>query len=83
MFSYKTKGTCSREIDFDIEDNTIKEVHFLGGCNGNLKGISALVKGMKVDDAISKLEGIDCRGKGTSCPDQFATALKEWKNNNL
>lgn len=83
MYSYKTKGTCSREIDFEIQDNTIKEVHFLGGCNGNLQGISALVKGMKIDDAISKLQGIDCGGRGTSCPDQLATALKEWKKENL
>ncbi|MBE6050795.1 MAG: TIGR03905 family TSCPD domain-containing protein [Clostridium sp.] len=82
MFTYKTKGTCAREISFEIENNMIKEVNFIGGCDGNLKAISSLVKGMKVEDAIERLEGIDCRGKGTSCGDQFSCALKEWKNNN-
>ncbi len=83
MNSYKTKGTCSREILFDIKDNVIKNVQFIGGCAGNLLGIGSLVKGMKVDDAISKLKGIDCNGKGTSCPDQLAQALIQWKENNL
>ncbi len=83
MFVYKTKGTCSTEIDFDIEGDTIKEVHFQRGCDGNLKGISALIAGMKVEDAIKKLDGIDCRGKGTSCPDQLAKALKEWQAGTL
>ncbi|MBE6047052.1 MAG: TIGR03905 family TSCPD domain-containing protein [Clostridium sp.] len=83
MFTYKTKGTCSTEINFSIEDNIIKKVNFERGCEGNLKGISALISGMKVDDAISRLEGIDCHGKGTSCPDQLAKALKEWKAGNL
>ncbi len=82
MNSYKTKGTCSREILFDIKDNVIKNVEFIGGCAGNLFGIGSLVKGMKVDDAIEKLKGIDCRGKGTSCPDQLAQALIQWKENN-
>ena len=82
MNTYKTKGTCSTEINFEIENNTIKSVQFVRGCEGNLQGISALVKGMNVDDAISKLEGIDCRNRGTSCPDQLAKALKEWKENN-
>lgn len=82
MFTYKTKGTCAREISFEIENDKIKEVHFVGGCDGNLKAISSLVKGMKVEDAIERLEGIDCRGKGTSCGDQFSAALKEWKKNN-
>lgn len=82
MYTYKTKGTCAREINFDIEDNKIKEVNFLGGCDGNLQGISALIKGLDVDDAIERLQGIDCRGKGTSCPDQLAQALIDWKNNN-
>lgn len=81
MYTYMTKGTCSSEINFDIENDTIKEVNFVRGCEGNLSGISKLVAGMKVDDAISKLDGIDCKGKGTSCPDQLAKALKAWKEN--
>lgn len=76
---YKTKGTCSSEISFDIEDDRVKNVQFTGGCNGNLKGIGALVEDMKVDDAIKKLEGIKCGFKPTSCPDQLACALKEYK----
>ena len=82
MNTYKTKGTCSTEINFEVENNIIKSVEFVRGCEGNLQGISALVKGMNIDDAISKLEGIDCRNRGTSCPDQLAKALKEWKENN-
>lgn len=82
MNTYLTRGTCSRQIEFEIENDKIKSVSFVGGCGGNLKGIASLVKGMKVDDAISKLKGIDCGGKGTSCPDQFAQALIEYKNNN-
>ncbi|MBS5926907.1 MAG: TIGR03905 family TSCPD domain-containing protein [Clostridium sp.] len=81
MYSYKTKGTCSTEITFSIENDIIKEVNFLRGCEGNLQGISRLVEGMNVDDAINKLQGIDCRGKGTSCPDQLAKALINWKEN--
>lgn len=77
---YKTKGVCSRQIEFDIEGNTIKNVSFMGGCNGNTQGIAALVKGMDVDDAISRLSGIDCGGRGTSCPDQLSKALMEYKN---
>lgn len=80
MYTYKTKGTCSTEISFDIDGDKIKEVHFTRGCEGNLKGISALIVGMKVDDAIERLAGIDCRGKGTSCPDQLSKALAEWKS---
>ena len=79
MYSYKTFGTCSREILFDIEGDTIKEVHFVGGCMGNTQGISSLVKGAKIDDVIKKLKGIDCGGKGTSCPDQLARALEKYK----
>ena len=81
MYSYKTKGTCSTEITFSIENDIIKEVNFLRGCEGNLQGISRLVEGMNVEDTINKLQGIDCRGRGTSCPDQLAKALKEWKEN--
>ncbi len=80
MYSYKTRGTCSREIQFDIDDNNIiKEVHFVGGCMGNTTGISALVKGRTVDEVINVLKGIDCGGKGTSCPDQLALALTAYK----
>ena len=76
---YKTSGTCSQLIDFEVEDDIIKSVAFTGGCNGNLKGISALVSGMKVDDAIAKLKGIKCGFKDTSCPDQLARALEQYK----
>lgn len=74
---YKTKGTCAREIHFEIDGDTIKEVTFIGGCGGNTQGVAALVKGMKVKDAIDRLAGIDCNGKGTSCPDQLSKALKQ------
>lgn len=73
---YKTKGTCSSAIDIQVKDGVIESVQFTGGCNGNLKGIAALVQGMKVEDAISRLEGIRCGMKPTSCPDQLAQALK-------
>ena len=76
---YKTCGTCSTLIDFDVDGDTITSVAFTGGCNGNLKGICALVSGMKVDDAISKLKGIKCGFKNTSCPDQLARALETYK----
>ena len=76
-YTYMTKGTCSRSIDVELEGNTIKSVSFLGGCHGNLQGISALVKGMKAEDVISRLEGICCGPKSTSCPDQLAQALKQ------
>ena len=76
--TYLTKGTCSQMIDFEIDDNgLIRNVVFTGGCNGNLQGISRLVEGMKVEEAINKLEGIRCGYKSTSCPDQLARALKE------
>ena len=75
---YKTKGTCSRQIEVTLaDDGIIEEVMFLGGCSGNTTGISALVKGMKAEDAISRLSGIKCGFKSTSCPDQLANALKE------
>ncbi|MCF0148086.1 MAG: TIGR03905 family TSCPD domain-containing protein [Clostridium sp.] len=79
MFIYKTKGVCATEIHLDIEKDTIKSVEFVRGCQGNLTGISALVSGMNIDDAINKLRGIDCRNKGTSCPDQLSKALEEYK----
>ena len=77
QYEYKTKGTCSQKIFFDIEDGKLINVKFLGGCNGNTQGVAALVKGMAVDEVIARLEGIDCGGRGTSCPDQLANALKE------
>jgi uncharacterized protein TIGR03905 len=75
--TYKTKGVCSRAIDFDIQDGKVRNVHFDGGCNGNTHGVAVLVEGMDVDEAIQKLSGINCNGRGTSCPDQLAKALKE------
>lgn len=77
---YNTRGTCARQILLDInDDDMINSVEFVGGCNGNLQGIAALVKGKKIDDVISVLKGIDCNFKGTSCPDQLAKALEEIK----
>ena len=77
QYEYKTKGTCSQRIFFDIEEGKVKNVQFVGGCNGNLKGIAALVEGMNVEDVITRVEGIRCGMKATSCPDQLAKALKE------
>ena len=79
QFEYKTQGTCSQRIFFDIEDGKVKNVQFLGGCNGNLKGIGSLVEGMDVDTIIARLEGTTCGLKATSCPDQLAKALKAAK----
>lgn len=79
QFDFKTKGTCSQRILFEIEDNILKNVQFIGGCNGNLKGIGSLVEGMDVDDVISRLEGTTCGMKATSCPDQLAVMLKKAK----
>ncbi len=75
-FNYTTKGVCSRSIQIDVEDGTVKDVKFSGGCHGNLQGIAKLVKDMKIDDVIEKLKGIKCGYKDTSCPDQLATALE-------
>ena len=77
---YRTKGVCSQSIHFDIEDNKIHNVSFVGGCNGNLKGIGALVEGQDARDVINRLEGTTCGFKSTSCPDQLAKALKEALN---
>ena len=82
MNSYKTSGTCSRQIDFDVIDGKLANVRFIGGCNGNLKGIAALVEGMDVDVAIQRLQGISCNGRPTSCPDQLAQALLKYKAQN-
>ena len=79
-FEYKTKGVCSRKITFDVENDQVKNVKFEGGCNGNLKGIGALIDGMNVDDAIARMKGIKCGMKSTSCPDQLAQALEQAKN---
>ena len=78
-FTYKTKGTCSQMINFTVEDNKVKNVQFIGGCNGNLKGIASLVEGMDIDDVIARVEGTTCGMKKTSCPDQLAQALKAAK----
>nr|WP_320058680.1 TIGR03905 family TSCPD domain-containing protein [uncultured Bacteroides sp.] len=75
--NYKTKGTCSTNIELDVEDGVVKEVFFWGGCNGNLQGISRLVKDMPVNKIIETLEGIRCGGRATSCPDQLCKALHE------
>nr|WP_084108694.1 TIGR03905 family TSCPD domain-containing protein [Clostridium cavendishii] len=77
--NFKTNGVCSREINFDVVDNKLINVSFLGGCDGNLKGLSSLLEGMEVSEVIKRLEGIKCGNKTTSCPDQLAKALKEIK----
>ena len=79
QYTYKTKGTCSREIAFEVENGKVTNVQFFGGCNGNLKGIAALVEGMSIDEVIARVEGITCGMKSTSCPDQLAQALKQAK----
>ena len=79
-YKYKTQGTCSQRILFEIEDGKVRNVQFLGGCNGNLKGIGSLVEGMDVDAVIERIDGICCGMKPTSCPDQLAQALKKAKN---
>lgn len=80
MYEYKTSGTCSQRILFDIVDGKVNNVQFIGGCNGNLKGIASLVEGMDAQEIISRLEGTTCGGKPTSCPDQLARALKQALN---
>ena len=79
---YKTKGVCSQEISFEIDEatNTITALSFVGGCNGNTNGISKLVVGMNVDEVIERLEGVTCGYRQTSCPDQLAKALREWRS---
>jgi uncharacterized protein (TIGR03905 family) len=80
--TYKTSGVCSSQINFEIDKDSkiVNAIEFIGGCNGNLSGISQLVVGMPVDEVIRKLEGIKCGFKSTSCPDQLAKALKEWRS---
>lgn len=77
---YTTKGVCSRKIDIDVEDGKIIKVQFLGGCSGNTQGVASLLVGMTVDEAIERLSGIHCGPRPTSCPDQVARALAEYKN---
>lgn len=76
-YTYNTQGTCSRSVTFEVNDGIVTNVKFVGGCNGNLKGIAALCEGQKAEDVIKKLEGITCGFKKTSCPDQLAEALKK------
>ena len=79
-YKYKTRGTCAREISFELENGIVKNVSFFGGCNGNLKGIAALVDGKKAEESIPLIKGIQCGFKPTSCPDQLANALQEALN---
>lgn len=76
-YTYTPRGVCSRQINLEVEDGIVTKLEVIGGCNGNLQGISKLVQGMKVEEVIKRLKGIDCNSKGTSCPDQIARALEE------
>lgn len=76
-YQYQTQGTCSRVINLEVENGIVKDVEFIGGCHGNLQGISSLVKGMTVEEVVAKLDGIKCGNKPTSCPDQLSKALQE------
>ena len=78
-FEYTPKGVCSRKMIFDLDGDIIRSVEVIGGCNGNLKGIASLLKGQNVNEIISRLDGITCGPKSTSCPDQIAQALKAYK----
>ena len=78
-YEYKTRGVCSRSIVIDVDNERIKSVRFVGGCNGNTQGVASLVAGMKLDDVIERLSGINCGGRGTSCPDQLSQALIQIK----
>ncbi|ABS33892.1 MULTISPECIES: TIGR03905 family TSCPD domain-containing protein [Clostridium] len=82
MYTYSPIGVCSKKITFDILNNKVVKVNFLGGCDGNLKGLSSLIEGMDIDDAIKRLQGITCGSKNTSCPDQLSKALQEAKKQN-
>ncbi|MDY5808050.1 MAG: TIGR03905 family TSCPD domain-containing protein [Lachnospira sp.] len=79
---FQTRGVCSSAIDFDVVDNKVTNVRFQGGCSGNTQGVAALVEGMNIDEAIKRMKGIKCGFKPTSCPDQLATALEQYKANN-
>ena len=76
MSVFRTRGVCAQAIEYEVLDGVVHNVKFIGGCSGNTQGVATLVEGMKVEDVISKLEGINCGGKGTSCPDQLSKALK-------
>ena len=75
--TYPCTGTCSTQIEIELEGDTIRSTSFTGGCHGNTQGIAALVRGMRAEEAVARLKGIDCRGRGTSCPDQLARALEQ------
>ena len=75
--THDCRRTCSRQIEIELEDGIVRSVVFTGGCHGNQQGVAALVRGMTAAEAVARLEGIDCRGRGTSCPDQLAKALKK------
>jgi len=77
MTIYKTKGVCSQEMHVELDGDIIKDAKIIGGCNGNTQGVAALIKGMKAEDAIARMEGIQCGFKGTSCPDQMAKAIRQ------
>lgn len=79
MYEYKTRGTCARQIQFDVDGDKVKSVRFVGGCMGNTQGVAKLCEGRNIDEVISTLSGIDCGGRGTSCPDQLAKALQAYK----
>lgn len=83
IMKYMTKGVCSRSIDFDVVDNKVTNVKFEGGCSGNTQGVAALVEGMDIDEAIKRMKNIKCGFKPTSCPDQLAIALEQYKAANL
>lgn len=83
VIQYKTVGTCCQIMQVAIQDGKVVDAEFFGGCNGNLKGIKSLIKGMSIDDVIEKLQGITCNSKPTSCPDQLAKCLIEYKTKNL
>ncbi len=76
-YHYKTKGTCSAQIDFSIENGIVKDIRFVGGCNGNTQGVSVLCEGMRAEEVVRRLKGIRCGFKSTSCPDQLARAIEE------
>ena len=80
MNTYKTRGTCSRAIEYQVENGVVTQCRFVGGCMGNTQGVAALVKGMRVEEAVARLKGIQCGFRGTSCPDQLACALEESLN---
>ncbi len=79
VYKYNPVGVCSMEITIEVEGNIIKSVKFLGGCSGNTQGVASLIAGMDIDEAINRLKGIDCAGRGTSCPDQLSKALEQIK----